>query len=172
MTKDIDWEAIEREYRAGQLSIAHIAREFGISRPAIDKRAKKHGWTRNLAQVVRNEIESKLVAGGVATCNTREAIDTAVSRGVDVVLRHRRDISKLDTLRDKLADKAKFLIETVTDLKELGDAVQAIESLGRTQAKLIPLERQAFNLNEKGDIAADGSIQVTVIDYGKATPSS
>jgi DNA-binding Lrp family transcriptional regulator len=37
----VDWEAIEREYRAGQLSVREIARQQGLSHTAINKRAKR-----------------------------------------------------------------------------------------------------------------------------------
>jgi predicted DNA-binding protein YlxM (UPF0122 family) len=48
-----DWEAIEREYRAGQLSVREIARQYAVSEGAIRKRAKAEGWERALADVVR-----------------------------------------------------------------------------------------------------------------------
>ena len=45
----IDWEAVEREYRAGQLSNRMIAEKHGISETAIRKRAKRDGWERERA---------------------------------------------------------------------------------------------------------------------------
>ncbi|MEI7075050.1 terminase small subunit [Pectobacterium versatile] len=39
-----DWEAIERKYREGALSIRALAREHGISDAAIRKKAKLQGW--------------------------------------------------------------------------------------------------------------------------------
>lgn len=45
----IDWEAVEREYRAGQLSNRMIAEKHGISDTAIRKRAKRDGWERERA---------------------------------------------------------------------------------------------------------------------------
>jgi len=41
-----DWAKIGAEYRAGVRSIRDIAREHGISQPAITKHAQRHGWTR------------------------------------------------------------------------------------------------------------------------------
>jgi hypothetical protein len=41
-----DWAKIEAEYRAGVRSIREIAREHGVSQPAISKYAQRHGWTR------------------------------------------------------------------------------------------------------------------------------
>ena len=55
---DADWEAVEREYRAGQLSIREIGRLHGVSHTAIAKRARKEGWSQNLAARVRKEEPS------------------------------------------------------------------------------------------------------------------
>jgi len=39
-----DWEAIEREYRAGDSSIRALAEKHGVSDTAIRKKAKAEGW--------------------------------------------------------------------------------------------------------------------------------
>lgn len=39
-----DWESIEFEWNAGQLSVSEIGRIFGVSHTAINKRAAKHNW--------------------------------------------------------------------------------------------------------------------------------
>lgn len=154
MAKNTDWEAIEREYRAGQLSVREIARQHGVSAPAVVQKAKRLGWERDLSASVREAVNAKLVKetasvnADVNRLNAREAVDLAAARGVDVVLRHRRDIAKLESLRSKLTEKAEALVEGVSTLDALGDAVQAVEGLGRTMARLVPLERQAFNLDE------------------------
>ena len=54
----IDWEAVEREYRAGVKTLRQIADEFGVSNPAIVKRAKRDGWARNLAAKIQAKAES------------------------------------------------------------------------------------------------------------------
>jgi len=59
----IDWEAIEREFRAGQLSVVEIGRQHGLSHTAINKRAKRDGWTRNLADKVRKAVSARRPAG-------------------------------------------------------------------------------------------------------------
>ena len=42
----IDWQAIERDYRAGQLSLRDMAGKHGCSHSAIANHADRHGWTR------------------------------------------------------------------------------------------------------------------------------
>lgn len=66
-TKQTDWEAIERAYRAGSLSIRTIAERQGVSDTAIRKKAKVQGWARDLSDQVRKEVRSKLVRGEVRT---------------------------------------------------------------------------------------------------------
>lgn len=56
----IDWEAIEREYRAGQLSIREVARKHGVSDTAIRKEAKAKGWKRDLADKVRKAVREEV----------------------------------------------------------------------------------------------------------------
>ena len=67
-----DWEAIEREYRAGQLSVAEIARQHGISHTAVNKKVKADGWVRNLAKQVRDTISARLVSDEVSGVSARE----------------------------------------------------------------------------------------------------
>jgi ribose 1,5-bisphosphokinase PhnN len=48
----LDWKAIEREYRAGQLSVREIAKAHGISHTAIQKRPAREAWERNQSEAV------------------------------------------------------------------------------------------------------------------------
>ena len=169
MAADTDWEAIEREYRAGQLSVSEIARQHGVSHTAINKRAKREGWVRDLSKRVREEVSARLVSAEVSAPNAREAIEAAAARGVEVVRQHRRDISSINSLAVRLRAKAEAMLdqEAVVDLKDLDTAAGIVESLARTTARLVPLERQAFSLDEK-DGDDDGKVQVNIVRLGDA----
>ena len=69
--KEIDWELIERHYRAGIKTVRQLASEYGVSHTAIQKRAKKFSWVRDLTekieQTTRNMVATKVVARVVAT---------------------------------------------------------------------------------------------------------
>ena len=45
----IDWERIELDYRAGIKTLRQIAEEHGITHGAVNKRAARDGWQRDLS---------------------------------------------------------------------------------------------------------------------------
>lgn len=55
-----NWVKVERAYRAGILPVFQIAKQCGISHTAINNRAKKHGWKRDLTARVRARTAEKL----------------------------------------------------------------------------------------------------------------
>ena len=55
-----DWEAIERAYRAGSLSIRAIAERYGTSESTIRSRASRNGWQRDLTEQVKAATKTKL----------------------------------------------------------------------------------------------------------------
>jgi hypothetical protein len=164
-----DWEAVEREYRAGQLSVREIGRLYSVSHTAINKKAKALGWTQNLAERVREEVSNRLVASEVSTANAKEAVDAAASRAVDVIRSHRHDIA---TGRDMIATLLSELSEATKNRHEIEEAIEdetadddgpkrrnmmlkavalpsraaVMLSLSGAMRHLIGLERQAFNL--------------------------
>ena len=102
--KSPDWEMIEREYRAGQLTVVEIGRQQGLSHTAINKRAKRDGWTRNLADRVRKEVSARLVSAETSETE-RAAIEPAVARGVQVVREHQASIGRGQRLVGTLFDE-------------------------------------------------------------------
>lgn len=115
MTKrQIDWEKIELDYRSGIKTLRQIADEHGISNPAILKRAKRDGWSRDLSakidkkaddlvrrSLVRNEVRNS--AEYKAT--EKQVIDANAQAILEVRLSHRKDIAKAKNLMNALLDE-------------------------------------------------------------------
>ena len=169
--KSVDWEAIEREYRAGQCSVAEIGRRFGISHPAILKRAKRDGWTRNLAAKVREAVTAKLVTSEVTgAAGQRETIEAAAARVVQVIREHRTSIGRAQRLVKALFGELEEATENRDEIDEAIEAESRDEDKGKRRAMmlravalpsrsgvivnlsgalktLVALERQAFGLD-------------------------
>ena len=165
-----DWDAIEQQYRTGIISVPALAANYHVHHTTIYRRAKKYGWTHNLAHKVRACAEQTLLFGspskGKGANRTGEGtdphaqeadiIEAAASVQVQVVRQHRKDLSKLRTLQARLVEQAETFFadqdsknSLITDLAELQTAVQTVESLSRTVGRVIPLERTAFNIDAK-----------------------
>lgn len=171
--KPVDWERIEAEYRAGQLSVREIARQHGVTHTAINKRAKAEGWEQDLAGKVRQQASAKLVSDAVSSevskANAKQIVEAAAARVVEIVRQHRGDIRDDIARVARLSGKLETLIDGVSDLKSLETAQGIMESIARTRSKLIPLERQAFGLannaapDDDGDKKGGNSIKLEFV---------
>lgn len=121
-----DWEAIERDYRAGLLSVREIAGRHGCTHTAINKRARADGWARDLkakikakaeAMVSRREVSSEVSrVSTVSPVETEQQIIEANAEAiVSVRMAHRTDIRRSRGLANKLLDE----LEQLTDNREL-----------------------------------------------------
>lgn len=68
--KHVDWELIEKDYRAGIKTVRQIAEERGVSHTAINKKAKQFAWERDLEQKIQTAAKNKV---------SRKAVSTEVS---------------------------------------------------------------------------------------------
>jgi vacuolar-type H+-ATPase subunit I/STV1 len=180
-----DWEAIEREYRVGQLSLRELARQHSISDKAIRKRAAAQGWDRDLTEKVNQKVRTALVRTEVRTSNAcgpteREAIEAAAARGVEVVRSHRTLLGRLRRIADTLLGRMEdhLQVASIPDPKERREALSAIglhlgdrespadlmEKTSRAIGRLIPLERQAFHLDASTGVDPVGALSPETVD--------
>lgn len=123
---DIDWELIERDYRLGALTIKMLVEKHGVDASAITRRAKKHGWTRDLSEQVR--IETKALVNQAVLAHAQESAakhmqSTSQSTSLNamevtsnavvnarIIMRHQKgaeaDTELMTVLRNRLQDQA------------------------------------------------------------------
>ncbi|MCK1782891.1 hypothetical protein L9Z73_00470 [Pseudomonas sp. TNT11] len=125
-TKQPDWEAIERAYRAGVLSVREIASSCGVSHTAIQKRAKANGWERDLKAKIKAKADSLVAKREVATQvasksveTEREIIEVNAEVIANIRMAHRGDISRGRRLANKLLDELEALTDEQGTIKEL-----------------------------------------------------
>lgn len=144
-----DWEAIERDYRAGQLSIRHLATKHGIPESTVRSKAKAEGWQRDLTEDVRAATQAKLSRSSRSgTPHTEDAkiIEEASSEAANLVTEHRQAVARWRRIADRLAGTLEILpiCEDNADrfARSLNSGIDAL-------AKAIRLERQAYNLDDE-----------------------
>jgi len=193
----IDWEAVERAYRAGVLSLREIGKIHDVSEGMIRKKAKASGWERDLTERVNEKVRNELVRNSVRTANPqteREIVEEAAATVVQVVRSHRIAISKgkevVDVLMHQLIDVAgkREEFEEAIELEcaddespkrramlmkavSLGNHATIITNLANAAKTWIGLERQTFNLADgvpaEGDSSVVTAIERRIIDVMK-----
>lgn len=148
----IDWEGIERDYRAGILSVREMAAMYGVSHPGILRRARKEAWDRDLAAKIKATAETKVTKAavtGVVTAHKAASEAAIVEANAEAIMRvrlaHRTDILKARALVQRMMDKLHALcdddlLERLSELV-LGD-LDAEHDAGRDRAKKM---REAFD---------------------------
>lgn len=154
-TKQPDWEAIERAYRAGSLSVRAIAERQGVAHNTILKRAKKEGWQRNLTEDVRTATKDKVTRAVTDSGDQRRAvtdaeiIEEASEAAASVVLAHRSGLAMWRSIADKLCVALSEMDVTEDNHDKFARSLNAGVD---AQLKVIKGERQAYNLDtEEGD---------------------
>ena len=97
---DIDWPAIERDFRIGQFSLRQIAANHGVNPASVSRRATKEAWVQDRSEEVKERTRAALLANATqrnSESNTRNTptegdIDAAVQTNVALVREHRADI--------------------------------------------------------------------------------
>lgn len=78
LARVIDWQAIERDYRAGIKPLRTIAGEHGISGQAVHKRAMRDNWPRDLTARISEAAAERVVRAAV-----QQRLTNSVDKAVD-----------------------------------------------------------------------------------------
>ena len=148
-----DWEKIEADYRAGIKTLRQIAGEHGVSHVAINKRAKRDGWSRDLSAKIAAKADELVTKGAVTSSVTtesriseREIIDANAQAIVSVRLSHRRDIQRSRSITMRLLEELELQSgrENAELLEQLGELMRSEDDKG--QDKLNDLYRKIISL--------------------------
>lgn len=161
--KSPDWEAIESAYRAGLLSVREIASQHGITHGAINKRAKRDGWVRDLnakikakadALVSRREV-SRVVSTEAAT-NERILIEANAEVIANVRMEHRGDIKRAKKITNALFDELAAECADVSALEKLGALMRdeddkGVDKLNDLYHKIISMPSRVKSMKDLSD---------------------
>lgn len=154
LARDIDWEAISLDYRAGVKTLRAIADEHGVSHGAINKRAKRDHWVRDLAPRIQRQAGALVSRLAVRDEVSKESLDT--EQGVvdanaqmvaDVLLAHRVDIKRNRGIVTRLTSELEQITgpEAAADLARLGEIISSgdTDKAAEAYAKITSLPERA-----------------------------
>lgn len=148
-----DWEAIERDYRAGMLSVREIATARGISHTAINKRAKAEGWERDLQAKIKAKAEAEVSRRAVSTevskadrIAEKQIVEAVAAQQVHVRMVQRKDIQRSRSVGMRLLNELELQAgpENAALLEELGELMHRPDDKG--QDKLNELYQKIISL--------------------------
>lgn len=169
----VDWEAVGLDYRAGLKTLRQIGQEHGCSHVAIQKRADKEGWTRDLSARIREAAEAKVTKAEVTKEVTNEqkiaeklVIEANAQMIADTVLIQREDLKRSRSLVQKLFEELEKLTDGLPDLKEFAAALaKKTPEDGGDEGALDDVLRKIAGLPSRADVLKKLiESQVRVID--------
>lgn len=126
-----DWTLIEVDYRAGVKSLDQIGKDYGVTKGRISQVAKKHGWSRDLAEKIRQRTEAKVNEQAVNNAlnaerrsfTEKEVIEANSDQQANVIKTHRAGLDRLARLRDKLLDEVEAVTDNLELFQQLGEVM-------------------------------------------------
>lgn len=111
--KFIDWELIEKCYRAGIKTLRQIGEEFGVSHTAINKKAKELGWTRDLTEKIQQRAQSLVTKAEVSKKVSKEVSKQRQLTDAETVTEYSDIVASVDMSQ---RDDVKIAMDTTRGL--------------------------------------------------------
>lgn len=157
-TRVIDWELIEKDWRAGVKSVLQIANENGISHTAINKRFKKLGIPRDKAAKIKAKTDELVSMQAVSTkvstetkVSDVEVIEANAKLQAGLILGQRKDARRGRELVTKLFAELEFSTDNLELLEQIGFLMASPDEAGID--KLNDLYRKIISLPGRVDMA-------------------
>ena len=154
--KSVDWEQVEKDYRTGLLTDRALGEKHGVSHTAIQKRAKREEWVKDLTARIRQKAEEKVAKIEVAKEVAKEDLATErqlVNANADVVanimIGHRSDASRLRRVVTALLEKVEAIVKESELFEQIGDLCAAPDEKGID--KINDLYRKVIELPAQTD---------------------
>lgn len=146
------WADVRAERETGA-SFPELAKKYGISHQAIQKRAKAEGWSdgSDVGEIVRRKVAEKVA--GIATGDPKKkaaALDAVADRVVEVVRRHQDEPSGA---RERVYAGLKAHKQATTKAEKAlaFDDLKAAKISAEALAIIQAMERKAFGMESHAE---------------------
>ena len=155
----IDWERIELDYRAAVKTLRQIADEHGISHGAINTRARRDGWERNLTEKIQAKADALVSKAAVSKEVSKEGriaenevIEAVASTQATIRLAHRADIERARRLCMQMLCELEQQSASPAMLTQAADILRSTppeEMTKEQRAKLADIAAKAGSLQSR-----------------------
>lgn len=144
--KPIDWEPIERDYRAGIEPIYQIGIKHGVHEASIRTHARRCGWTRLDSKTEkRKRVEAALATGIDPSSTDEDPVQNVINQGVE------QDIKDM-----RLGvDLSRKILNKVSQQIDVASAPRDLKILSETVAININTIRRIRGLDDKDETKDD-----------------
>lgn len=163
--KEINWEKIELDYRAGVKSIRQIAAENEIAESGIRRRAKQYEWVRDLSKKIKAKADDivrkesvRSVVRTKTTISEKDTIDANANEVASVRLAHRKDIQRSRKIAMSLFDELEMMVgqQNVKLLEMLGELMWSPDDKGNDKVndlymKIISMPGRVKSMKDLSD---------------------
>lgn len=152
--KKTDWEAVERDYRATNLTLRELADKHGCHNSSIAAQIKRHGWTRDLSAAVKQATNAALIEHDIqaSASKHKQDVSTVVLAMAEVnkqvLLDHRERLIGLMDMVELARGVVQAQSANINDIKDAAILVQAVNGLSNATKNLIEKERENYKLND------------------------
>lgn len=150
----VDWEAVEREYRAGIKTLRQIGEEFGCSHVGVKKKAEREGWPRDLSAKIKELADAKVTKALVTkevtketAVSERQVIEASAEMMAEVIRGHHKLLTRLRGIAMLLMDRLEAELEGTDLFRQLGEMMASpdefgVDKVGDLYRKVIALPTQ------------------------------
>lgn len=150
--RNINWEKIGLDYRAGIKTLREIADEHGISHAAVKKRANRDGWVRDLSAKIKAKADA-LVSKSLVTAEVTkedrlkesEIVDANALNNATIQLNERKDVTKSRNIIIKLVSELEDQIDYKEDYEKLGEMFRNPDQYGNDKLNDVYMKTISFS---------------------------
>ena len=175
---DIDYEGIEKDYRAGFLTIRQIADKYGVNKSTVVSQSKKHGWERDLTEAIKARAKAKLAVIDInetidenvhnavqkSVQAQKNALESAADAVAGIVLKHRKAFAEDLARAKKIEAKLDEMLDGIADAKDIAAVASTYKTMVEAKAKVMTSEAQIFDLYSGNNDEDAGSLAKKCIE--------
>lgn len=127
----VDWDAVERDYRATQMTLRELGEKHGADSGAISRQAQKHGWSRDLTPAVRQATNAALIEATISSQisdsqqNLSSTVQAVAHQNTQIILGHRTGLQRITKIKETLLG---HIEQAAIHLPDLADVIEMVRN--------------------------------------------